>query len=59
LGRLNLRILSVSGEVVQTKTIDFSTGNQITIPLNDLQNGVYFIEFAKEGVSMQRMIVKQ
>lgn len=59
LGRIDLRILSVSGEIVQMQTIDFSTGNQVTIPLDDLQNGVYFIELAKDGVSTQRMIIKQ
>lgn len=59
LGVLDLRILSVSGEVVQTQPIDFSNGNQVTIPLTDLQKGVYFVELTKNGVSTQRMIIKE
>lgn len=59
LGSLELRILSVSGEVVQTQAIDFSITNQVTIPLNGLQNGVYFVELVKDGVSTQRILVKQ
>jgi hypothetical protein len=59
LGRINLRILSVSGEMVQSQTVDFSTTNQVTVSLEDLQNGVYFVELTKDGVSMQRMLIKQ
>ncbi|TSJ40117.1 T9SS type A sorting domain-containing protein [Fluviicola chungangensis] len=59
LGTMEFRILSVSGELVQAQTVDFSNTDQVTIPLSDLQNGIYFVELEKEGVSTQRMIVKQ
>lgn len=59
LGVLDFRILSVSGEVVQTQPVDFSNGNQVTIPLTDLQSGVYFVELVKNGVSTQKMIIKE
>ncbi|WP_341904781.1 T9SS type A sorting domain-containing protein [Fluviicola taffensis] len=59
LGRVDLRILSVSGEVVRTQSIDFSTTNQVTIPLSDLQNGVYFVELEKDGVSMHKALIKE
>ena len=59
LGRVALRILSVSGEVVKAQEADFSNGNQVTIPLSELKNGVYFLELQKDGVSTQRMLVKQ
>jgi hypothetical protein len=59
LGSIQLRILSVSGEVVKVQTADFSNGNQVVISLNDLQQGVYFVELDKDGVSTQRMIVKE
>lgn len=59
LGTVELRVLSVSGEVVKTQEIDFSTNNQVTIPLSDLQKGVYFVELVKDGISTQRMIVKE
>lgn len=59
LGIIELRILSVSGEVVKKQEVDFSTNNQVTIPLSDLQNGVYFMELVKDGISTRRMLVKR
>lgn len=59
LGEINLRILSVSGEVVKTQEIDFSNTPEVLIPLSDLKNGTYFVELVKEGISIQRLIVKQ
>jgi len=59
LGIIELRILSVSGELVRTQMLDFSNDKQVTIPLSDLENGVYFVELFKDGVSAQRMIVKE
>ena len=51
--------LDVYKRQVQTQVIDFSITNQVTIPLNGLQNGVYFVELVKDGVSIQRILVKQ
>ncbi len=59
LGTIELRILSVSGELIRTQMLDFSNDNQVTIPLFDLKNGVYFVELAKDGVSARKMIVKE
>ncbi len=59
LGKLELRILSVSGEVVSQQEVDFSNGNQVTIPLSNLKKGVYFLDLEKEGVSIQKLIIKQ
>ncbi|MNK25806.1 Endonuclease/Exonuclease/phosphatase family protein [compost metagenome] len=59
LGSVALRVLSVSGEVVLTQNVDLSAGKEVTVSLRDLQNGTYFVELQKEGVSFQRMIVKQ
>lgn len=59
LGIIELRILSVSGELVRTQQIDFSTTNQVIVSMDNLKNGVYFVELVKDGVSAQRMIVKE
>jgi hypothetical protein len=59
LGMVNLRILSVSGEVIRAQQVDFSSSNQVMVPLSDLQNGTYFVELSKDGVSMQKVLVKQ
>lgn len=59
LGIIELRILSVSGEVVKKQVVDFSGGKEVSIPLSDLKIGVYFVELQKDGVSTQRMCVKQ
>ncbi|WP_294680319.1 T9SS type A sorting domain-containing protein [uncultured Fluviicola sp.] len=59
LGIIELRILSVSGEVVKKQVVDFSNNHEVMIPLSDLKSGVYFVELQKDGVSTQRMCVKQ
>jgi hypothetical protein len=59
LGMVEGRILSVSGEIVQTQTVDFSNSNEVKIPLSELEKGVYFVELVKDGISTQRMIVKE
>lgn len=59
LGKVEVRVLSVSGEVVKTQEADFSTSNEVQISLSELKNGVYFVELSKDGVSMQRLILKQ
>lgn len=59
LGTIDLRILSVSGETVKTQQVDFSNGNQLTVPLSELKNGVYFVELLKDGVTNRKMLVKQ
>lgn len=59
LGSLTLRILNVSGEMVQTQEVDFSISNQVTILLNELRNGVYFVELEKDEVRLQKMVIKQ
>lgn len=59
LGMVELRILSVSGETVQKRTVDFSNTNQLSISLSDLMKGVYFVELVKDGVLIQKLIVKQ
>lgn len=57
LGTVELRIFSVSGEVVKAQTADFSNGNQVTIPLSGLKNGVYFVELSKEGATQRMMLM--
>lgn len=59
LGIIELRILSVSGEVVKIQRVDFSNNQEVMIPLSDLKSGVYFVELQKDGVSTQRILVKQ
>ncbi len=59
LGAVELRVLSVSGEVVKKQVVDFSGSKEVSIPLSNLKNGVYFVELQKDGVSTQRMLVKQ
>ncbi|MGV3612500.1 MAG: T9SS type A sorting domain-containing protein [Fluviicola sp.] len=59
LGRIELRILSVSGELVQTQMLDFSNTSEATISLENLSKGTYFVELQKDGVSTQRMVVKE
>lgn len=56
---IELRILSVSGEVVKAQQVDFSGTNQVMISLNELQNGVYLVELEKDGVFIRKMIVKR
>lgn len=58
LGTINLRILSVSGEVVKTQKVDFSNTQEAVVSLTDLKNGVYFVELEKEGVRLQKMIIR-
>lgn len=59
LGTIELRILSVSGEVVRTQSVDFSHASEVMISLENLMKGTYFVELVKDGVSTQRMIVKE
>lgn len=59
LGLVEFQIVSVSGEVVQTQFIDFSNNGQETISLENLKSGVYFGKLTKDGISMQRLFVKQ
>jgi hypothetical protein len=59
LGRIHLRILSLSGKLVQIQTVDFSSTNQVMVSLEELQDGVYFVELEKEGVRLQRIILKE
>lgn len=59
LGMIELRVLSVSGEVVKTQPVDFSNGKEIMIQLSELKSGVYFVKLDKDGVSTQRMIFKE
>nr|WP_294862634.1 T9SS type A sorting domain-containing protein [uncultured Fluviicola sp.] len=59
LGKVNLRILSVSGEEVQTQSIDFSTTNEATISLDEFQNGVYFVELSKDGAVVRKLFIKK
>lgn len=59
LGTVELRILSISGEVVRTQTVDLSVGNEVTVSLNDLQNGTYFVELQKAGVRLQKLLIKK
>ncbi|WP_343747591.1 T9SS type A sorting domain-containing protein [Fluviicola sp.] len=58
-GMVDCRILSVSGEVVQTQAVNFTNTSQVTIPLNGLRNGVYFVELEKDGVKLQKLVVKE
>lgn len=58
LGSIELRIRSVSGEVVRSQWIDLSNGKVVAVSLAGLKPGVYFAELAKEGVSTQKMLVK-
>jgi len=44
---------------VSQQEVDFSNGNQVTIPLSNLKKGVYFLDLEKEGVSIQKLIIKQ
>lgn len=59
LGVVNLRILSVSGDVIRTERIDFTHVNQATVSLENLKHGVYFVELEKGGVSLQKLVVKE
>ena len=59
LGTIELRILSVSGEVVRTQSVDFSHASEVMISLENLMKGTYFVELVKDDVSTQRMIVKE
>lgn len=58
LGSIELRIRSISGEVVRSQWIDLSNGKVVEVSLAGLKPGVYFVELAKEGVSTQKMLVK-
>ncbi len=59
LGMIELHVLTISGEVVKTQTVDFSNTNEVIVPISELQNGVYFVELIKDGVATRKMIIKQ
>jgi hypothetical protein len=58
--KVNVKILNLLGEVVQTSTLDLASEiNTLTMDVNDLANGMYLLSIEQNGVSSSRTFVVQ
>lgn len=59
LGMVQVSLYSLTGELVQTETIQVSGSTPADISLRNLKQGVYLIELEKDGVIRTQRIIKK
>jgi len=58
-GSADIKIVSLTGSVLLSNSIESVAHGQLTIPVNQLPTGVYFVEVNVNGTKMTKQLIKQ